>query len=189
MTAAEVFNWFCKEQNIIPIIRELYYYARPREQRYTKEGIITEYLTLENYMNRKFEQHGMSCLFESLVHSCYYTVGWEKYDEIREKYNISNIEKKWLYFVKNNVHVKEDCLKIGDVIEYDYRHWGEVGDIVHEKRNGKVVSINLVGMTVTLQDIDDKRYNTLYSNKLKESGIELNFYIKRNRKEYYGVDR
>ena len=85
--------------------------------------------------------------------------------------------------------MKEDCLKIGDVIEYDYCHWGEIGDIVHEKRKGKVVSINLVGMTVMIQDIDDKRYCTLYSNNLKESGIELDFYIKRNRKEYYGVDR
>ena len=189
MTAAQVFNWFCKEQRIMPIIREMYYTSRPHNQKYGNGGIITEYLSLEEFMNSRLGMHGMTGMFSNLTHTFYYSVGWAKYDEFRDKYNIPNIEKKWLYFVKNNVHVKEDCLKIGDVIEYDYRHWGEVGNIVHEKRKGKVVSINLVGMTVMLQDIDDKRYCTLYSNNLKESGIELDFYIKRNRKEYYGVDR
>ena len=189
MTTAHIFNWFCKEQKIIPIIREMYYIGRPRNQKFSKYGIINEYLSLEEYMNSRLDLHGLNGLFSNLIHVYFNAVGWNKYDEFRDKYNIPNIEKKWLYFVKNNVHVKEDCLKIGDVIEYDYRHWGEVGDIVHEKRKGKVVSINLLGMAVTIQDIDDKRYNTLYFNNLKESGIELDFYIKRNRKEYYGVDR
>ena len=189
MTAAQVFNWFCKEQRIIPIIREMYYRGRPRNQKYALEGVITEYLSLEEFMNSRLGMHGMSGMFSNLTHTFYYSVGWNKYDEFREKYDIPSIEKKWNYFVKHNVLVKEDCLKIGDVIEYNYRHWGNVGDIVYEKRRGRVVTINLYGMSVTLQNVEDNTYYTLYANNFKENGIELDFYIKRNRRKYYGVDR
>ena len=190
MTGVQAFNWFCKEQNIIPIIREIFYKVRPTSNTWK---MPPTYLSFGEYIENIINSGGMSELLIRIENSYYYKVGWNNFDKFRKEHNIENLLKKWHYFVKNNLQICEDNLKIGDTISFRSHYWYAAGgDAALNNRSGKVLSINLGKYTVVVEE-DDGGRREIFINDIVNDGTteskDIDFYIKRNRKTYYGANR
>jgi hypothetical protein len=123
-----------------------------------------------------------------------YTIGWQKYDEYSKRVGLEGLNRKWRYFAKNNIFIDDDCVKVGDDIDFTVSAWRRLDanalldDEVHK---GRVDSINIGDSTITIYDYVDNQYRTYYANEFldkntKVFNFDLKFYIKRNRRKYYG---
>lgn len=191
MTGVQVFKWFCKEQKIMPLIRELYYEVRPTDNSWK---MPPKYIGLEEYIQRMIESNGFFDLLLRFENSYYYKVGWNKFDYFRKKHGIENILRKWDYFLKNNLQICEDTFKVGDTVLVRNHYWFTVNDAdaAQNIKTGKILSINIGKYTAIVEQDDLGRREVFLNDIVKEGTIEsvdINFYIKRNRKTYYGANR
>jgi hypothetical protein len=196
MTPTQVFNWFCKEQGIMPNITMIYYKIHPKCNIWENGGIKRKYLTYDEYVKSKLMNGSFSELFISIQNDYIFTLGLDKYDEYSKGINLVNLDKKWRYFAKNNIFIDEDCLKVGDVITFKVSDWRRVlldnqNPYVDEAHRGRVDSIDVGNGIITIWDCNDDKSRTYYSNEFYNKNFnifdfDLNFYIKRNRRKYYG---
>lgn len=196
MTAAQVFNWFCKEQNIMSNIMMIYNTVRPRCNQCVNDTIQLKYLTYEEFIELKLKNGSFMDLFMNVQNAYLYTFGWYKYEEYSRKIDLLGLNKKWRYFASHNICIHDDCLKVGDVIDYKlsgWRRWdaGFNGFIDDVNRKGRVDSINVGYGVITIWDEVDNQHRTYYANEFYDMNgstfnLDINFYIKRNRRKYYG---
>lgn len=187
MDVVQVFNWFCKEQKIVHLIRKMFYTISPKIAKYQDGGIVYEPLTYTQYVENGANQYGIGGILRQFVNAYFYKVGWDKYDKFCKEYKMANISNKWHYFVSHNLNVKN--MKVGDTIEYERPRWDDLGEHIREKTRGKIVGINLDNSLITLLDEKTNTYRSIYGNQFKANNINLELYIKRKRKEYHGVNR
>ena len=190
MTAGQVFKWFCKEQKLMPLIREMYYVIRPYTTTYdNKKGIETTYISFDEYANNIFTKYGFISFFD--IFSMAYLdknrkiLDYNKFVEISDKFRkkIKLIETKWIYFAKNNIFILNDEIKCGNKIQY--KHFGRLSEFEIERfdiGNGTMGGIDKSNNGRTWIGF----WQALDSNG-KE--IDFDFMIKRNRKVYYGKNR
>ena len=194
MTAAQVFKWFCKEQGIVANIMNMYNTVRPSYNTYDNGGIQTKYLTYDEYIAIKLRNSNFVDLFERITSDFLFKVGWGKYDYYVDKWNLRNITKKWRYFAMHNIYINENCLKVGDNITFrvsDWRRWHENHALMDTLHRGRVDTLQVGNGVMVIWDYVDNRHKTYYSNEIfdRDNGVfdfDLNFYIKRNRRTYYG---
>lgn len=194
MTATQVFKWFCKEQGIMANIMNMYHTVHPRYNTYYNGGVQTKYLTYDEYIVIKLRNNNFVDLFERITSDFLFKIGWEKYEEYVDKWNLRNISKKWRYFATNNIRLDENCLKVGDDITFrlsDWRRWDENHALMDTIHRGRVDTLQVGNGIMVIWDYADNRHRTYYSNEIfnRDNGVfdfDLNFYIKRNRRTYYG---
>jgi len=188
MRVVQVFNWFCKEQKIVPLVREFFYSISPTRMEYKDGGIESIPLSFSEYIENKIYNNSFYDLFFSILadyrlNMCRrmsYDVYARKYVDLEKK--IDRINRKWNYFVKRNLSLSDDTfLKVGETV--DVKSWGvdkrmtiERVDLPFSYIRGKYVGENQNTYTShtafgTLKDKD-----------------KLNYYIKRNRRVYNGAD-
>lgn len=192
MTATQVFKWFCKEQGIMANIMNMYHTVHPSYNTYDNGGIKAKYLTYDEYITIKLRNGSFVDLFERIMSDFLFKIGWEKYDEYVDKWNLRNLSKKWRYFAINNIRLDENCLKVGDDITFrlsDWRRWDENPALTIHR--GRVDTLQVGNGIMVIWDYVDNRHRTYYGNEIfnRDNGVfdfDLNFYIKRNRRAYYG---
>lgn len=191
MTGVQVFKWFCKEQKIMPLIRQLYYTIRPTDNGWRN---YPTYLSFDEYIGKMISSYGFVDLMIRLENAYYYKIGWNKYDEFSKQHELPNLNKKWHYFVYHNIFIDEDVLKVGSEVEYRRPLWDAREDADDHER-AIVRTIHPDGFSVRIDSlVDNSLRNFFYSiSNLRDVNthepLKINFYIKRNRRKYYGADR
>ena len=195
MTPTQVFNWFCKEHNVMANIMMIYHVSHPRCNVYTDGKIETKYLTYDEFIENKLKNGNFADLFMNVQNAYLYTIGWQKYDEYSKRIGLEGLNRKWRYFAKNNIFIDDDCVKVGDDIDFTvsaWRRWNNADAFLDDEvHKGRVDSINIGDSTITIYDYVDNQYRTYYANEFldkntKVFNFDLKFYIKRNRRKYYG---
>lgn len=194
MTPTQVFNWFCKEHNVMANIMMIYHVSHPRCNVYRDGKIETKYLTYEEFIENKLNNGNFADLFMNVQNAYLYTVGWQKYDEYSKRIGLEGLNRKWRYFAKNNIFIDDKSVKVGDEIDFlvsAWRRWDANPPFDEEVHKGRVDLINIGDSTITIYDYVDNQYRTYYANEFldkntKVFNFDLKFYIKRNRRKYYG---
>lgn len=186
MKVVQVFNWFCKEQKIVPLIREFFYEIKPTRMEFKDGGIENIPLKFSEYIEGKIYNNNFYDLFFSIMADYRMAIcrimGYNEYAEknreLEEKVN--KINNKWNYFVKRNVKLNEDTfLKVGETV--DIRSWGRDKRMIIE-------SINIPFSYIRGRYIGENQYISHTSFATLKDKDKLNYYIKRNRRIYNGSD-
>jgi len=191
MNEVQVLMWFCKEQKIVHLLFKIYHETHPCRSEYKQwEGVITKYISFEEYISDIIKNQGFSNLLYAIlqnykIHIRRNTANFEEYypkaEELDRKFY--PIIRKWDYFVKHNIFLREDSLKVGDIIEFN--DWGE-------KREVRIGSIDIGSATVSGTRTDNE---SLHHSFISFKNIEyykdkkLEYFIKRNRRLYNGTNR
>ena len=187
MTSIQLFKWFCKEQGIMGEMFSLYHAMQPKLTTYENGGYNTRALSFDEYISNTINYSGFLDLFWNIesnyrakVRSCI----WERKpineNLITDKF--LRVKKNWDYFVKNNLFVDENSLKRGDTVrwnnhivtikEIDKRWCNITAELATEGRGNRNVWFKFSGLR-------DRETN---------EPLKLNYYIKRKRRVYYGVN-
>lgn len=187
MTSIQLFKWFCKEQGIMGEMFSLYHAMQPKLTTYEDGEYKARPLSFGEYVTNAINYSGFLDLFwniESNYNAKVRNCRWER-KPIREGLitpKFLKAKKNWDYFVKNNVFVDENSLKRGDTVrwnnhivtikEIDKRWCNITAELATEGRGSRNVWFKFSGLK-------DKDTN---------EPLNLNYYIKRKRRVYYGVN-
>lgn len=186
MRVVQVFNWFCKEQKIVPLAREFFYLINPIRMEYKDSGIESIPLSFSEYIENKIYNNGFNDLFFSIMsdyrmtmcREMSYNEYIEKSRELEEK--INKINNKWKYFVRNNIKLNEDTfLKVGETV--DVRSWGR------DKRM-TIESVDVPFSYIRGRYIGENQYTSHTSFATLKDKDKLSYYIKRGGRIYNGAD-
>ena len=184
MTEVQIFKWFCKEQKIMPMIREMYYTIMPSTYHYENGKLVGKKITFDECIRSSIEIDGFYNVFDRLENSYYYTVGWAKNDAFREKHNFNNINRKWHYFVDRNLFFDESSI-LGKELNFKRSIYTSNGiDESEEKGIVKTIEVNK-SYSLMLYNTDTSINRRVYKKQLIDN-IQINFYIKRKNKIYHG---
>lgn len=192
MTRVQVFKWFCKEHKMMSLMRELYYRIRPTKTSWRQPPI---YLSFDEYIDDIISSYGFIDVLSRIEYSYFLKVGWDKYNEFEKKYDMPTLKRRWIYFVRHNICIPEDTLKVGDEIAFSIPFWFNAENNRPEiltKGTIKTIQVHNTYITVDFIDGSYRDYSinmtNLYNPETEEK-LDIPFYIKRNRKKYYGADR
>ena len=188
MTEVQVFKWFCKEQGIMGEIFSLFHAIEPKKMTYENGTYETIPLNFYEYIKGRITCTGFFELFWA-IESAYITKvrnsRWEG-KTINDKLITNRFlkaKKNWDYFTKHNLFLNDESLKVGDVIKWN---GSEVKIKEIDLRWG-----NIVGERIGSQAFFGRNvYFKLSGCRDRESNepLQLNYYIKRNRRIYNGVN-
>ena len=193
MTGVQVFKWFCKEQKIMPLMRQIYYAVRPTDISW--KAPLT-YISFDEYIKTLIENYGFGDLLIRLENAYYFKIGWDKYEKFSRENNFVNLNRKWCYFTNHNILINEDSLKVGSEVEFVRPLWN-IGNHINDDDYIKstIIQVNPDSFSVRLNSINEdsyKNYSTSISNLRyvnTHEPLKINFYIKRKGKKYYGITR
>jgi hypothetical protein len=193
MTGVQVFKWFCKEQKIMPLMRQIYYAVRPTDISW--KAPLT-YISFDEYIKTLIENYGFGDLLIRLENAYYFKIGWDKYEKFSRENNFVNLNRKWYYFTNHNIFINEDSLKVGSEVEFVRPLWN-FGNHINDDDYIKstIIQVNPDSFSVRLNSINEdsyKNYSTSISNLRyvnTHEPLKINFYIKRKGKKYYGINR
>lgn len=192
MTNTQVFRWFCKEQKIMHLIQKMFYKMQPTNLEYKDGQICYRYIDFNEYIDNRVSSYGFTYLLQRILEDYkrklrgemsfadYYSLS-QALDRKFDKFN-----KRWEYFVKNNIQVNPNFLKIGDIAKFK-----DFGD----EKTLRIGSIDLTygriwGRTIEDDESLERSYGVYTSSLLDNNGkkLPIRYMIKRNRKVYYGAD-
>lgn len=175
MTNKEVFLKFCKLNKMMPYLVKKFYDTKIEDFIYNKDlnAYVNRRLTFDEHFNRCVRYNGLNGLyFEVFARLTNY--GYNGTEEYRKSL------KRWSYFVRNNVFLKDNVLNVGDEIEI-------------RTFPGDTLKLTVTHVSVPYSSVSAKneRCNkTIYfSDILTVNGkkFEPDYYLKIKRKTY-GID-
>ena len=192
MVDAQVFRWFCKEQKIIPKIREMYYEINPYISKYSvEEGLTSENISFNEYIHNIINLNGFLSSFDALL-SYYKRAKYKKIGNFVEyeicAKKIDNdfraVRKKWKYFVNNCIMIDESTLKVGDVVSI--KSFGGLQGFMIDIID--ICNSRLIGRRYRDGNLETLSWTTSLFSTIDKNGTinGIKFYIKRNGKEYHG---
>lgn len=189
MTIPQLFKWFCKEQKIMHIIRNMYYVIHPYDIVYSPGGSIEyKYLTFDEFIEKRIKIYGFSYALQRVVdeyaNKMRSTMSYSDFLDWHDKLFsevLNRIFRKWEYFVSNNI-IMDDKIQKNKIFKFN--HWGNIEnirvisyDIKQGRINGYVKRDEIEMLyTIMLHELLDD----------DEKKLEIGFKIKRNRKLYNG---
>ena len=188
MDEVQVFMWFCKENKLNPLIRELYYKINPCSHHLSNGySIVREVMTFKEYISNIIHRNGFIDVFTRIIHDYYCYNGWNAYAVLMERFDLSRVKQKWVYFVEHNIFICDECMKIGDSLN--------VTCLPHS-RDAKieVSSIDIPNCRVLAKDYVNGHFSRSihfsYIFKTRDDGTyDAKYYIKRKGKLYYGQNK
>lgn len=192
MTNSQVFRWFCKEQRITHLIHRMYNKIQPCKLECEGNALKDRYLTFDEYIDDMVSAYGFPYLLDRIISAYkskmrlgmkfneYYTFAIQLTKKF-EKFN-----RKWEYFVKNNIQL-EESIKIGDIVKF--KDWDDIRemkvtstDFYQSLIYGNVISNN--------RNWDGREYTVSFGNMIDKNGkhIKQNYLIRRNKKIYHGTN-
>lgn len=191
MTATQLFKWFCKEQRITHIIHKMFHETHPTKIMYDKGLITKKYLTFEEYVDYRVDCYGLSLLLHRIIVDYFDSMkltirDWNAYWEFRDEFQakLSQYCKRWEYFVRHNIIINENSVKIGDNI--NFKDFGHVCNITITEIS--VPNTRIYGKVISSIDGKELEYCVKFGELLNEDETPkmINYSIKRKRKIYNG---
>ena len=188
MDEVQVFMWFCKENKLNSLIRELYYKINPCHHRLSSgTSIVKKAMTFKEYISNTIHRNGFIELINRITYDYYCSRGLNDYEALMKRFGISRIRQKWAYFVEHNIFICDECVKIGDSLNVT---------CISPSRDLKieVSSIDIPNCRVLAKDYVDGCYfrsvHFSYVFKTRDDGTyDVKYYIKKKGKLYYGQDK
>ena len=121
-------------------LMKLYYQISPQKIVSDENGFINaKNLTFDEYIENKIDNFGFLPLIDNICNDYIYNKWCD--NSSHEFINsheemLSSINKKWRYFTKNNLRLKDECIKVGDKLKYK-----GIGDVTYE--DAVVTSIDI----------------------------------------------
>lgn len=199
MTDVQVFKWFCKEQGIMANIRGMYYVCSPT--RYSISGYKSEKISFEKWIHDFVYRNGFLGLMERILSSYNMNLQYASYDcsiplitgMATDKF--INAIKRWHYFVRHNIIIDENILKVGDIVTYK-RPWAHENDgrdvVVVDTLNIKEGYVHGHIYGTEGKTFNDMREYMCLDCIMKENETEpirLDYSIKRKGRIYNGANR
>jgi len=188
MDEVQVFMWFCKENKLNSLIRELYYKINPCHHRLSDGSLIVrETMTFKEYISNAIHREGFVELINRITYDYYRSRGFNDYRALMKRLSISHIRQKWAYFVEHNIFICDECVKIGDSLNVTLLTRSE--DVKIE-----VSSIDIPNCRVLAKDYVNGYFSRSihfnYIFKTRDDGTyDVKYYIKKKGKLYYGQDK
>lgn len=176
MTEKEIFLKFCKLNKMMPYLVGKFYSSKVCDIMFDCK--LNMYINRPLMFNEYFEKitkfSSMNSLFFD-VFSRLTNYGYNGNEEYRKSV------RKWDYFVKNNLFINENSLKVGDVVEA--RNFpGQIAKL-------KVEKISIPHSNITGYDENNKKRIVNFSDVFTVNGeaFKPNYYFKIRRK-LYGIN-
>lgn len=182
MTFYQVFLRFCKENKMMGDVLKIYYsrgYGTVTEWGHDEYFRFTPLrfrrFSLENFIKMTVRTYLSTHIFDRIESG-----SWKEencFIDYSKNYKIG--KKKWRYFIKNNVKIDANYVKIGDKIEIDG----------FTRLKGNVCGIDLSDFSICYSD-GERYYNAnIFDGRLLINGEhkEPQFYIERKKQFYYGI--
>lgn len=166
MTLEQIFYWFCKKEKVFTLVKQL---VNIRISYWNKYKSKTDEPWNPSTYFYNILSRGNDNFIATLLGF------WGSYSLYQQYPVFRNVCRRWNYFVKHNIFLKDDCLKIGDKINYS-TYWN--------KEHGKIVSI-VNPFIVNTNERNNVKIYSIY--KVNNETPNISWYIKRNR-ETYGLD-
>ena len=185
MTAREVFEYFCGKYRIKPFIRKAYFEMKPIDWsvymsgprffngNYSYASDINNWLPFSKHFTNIFTAHGFNDMLYQVTSTAYYAY-------TRRYKKFSYAAKKWKYFSRHNIVVKESSLKIGDEVAMS-RTWlngnGSLKNITVKITSIDAETCSAIG---TITDGSNKPYRIFFTRPIVVNGEnrEIEYAIK-----------
>lgn len=182
MTAREVFEYFCGKHRIKPFIRKAYLEMKPIDWavymssihrhfggNYVDSSDVNNLLPFSKHFMNIFTSHGFNDMLYQVTSTAYYTY-------TRRYKKFSYAAKKWKYFSRHNIVVKESSLKIGDEVVIS-KTWASLKNITVKITSIDAETCSAIGM---ITDGSNKPYRVFFARPIVVNGEkrEIEYAIK-----------